>query len=89
MASVVLEQAQTVRDEHGITKVGLSGGVFQNRFLTEHVLAMLAAAGFEVCLPEALPVNDAALISWTFPSLGSRVCTTKLRSPRNSSTTMP
>jgi hydrogenase maturation protein HypF len=61
MAYLVLEQAQTVRDEHGVNQVGLSGGVFQNRFLTEQVIDLLSGDGFNVQLPEMLPVNDAAL----------------------------
>ena len=42
-------------------RVGLGGGVFQNRVLTEQVHALLTAAGFEVLIPERLPVNDAAI----------------------------
>jgi hydrogenase maturation protein HypF len=61
MARLLLDQAHTVRDEHGVTHVGLSGGVFQNRVLTEQAIALLEADGFEVHLPTVLPVNDAAL----------------------------
>jgi len=61
MAYLVLEQAQAVRDEHAVNKVGLSGGVFQNRVLTEQVIDLLRGDGFEVQLPTVLPVNDAAL----------------------------
>jgi hydrogenase maturation protein HypF len=61
MAQLVLEQAMAVRDEHGVTQVGLGGGVFQNRVLTEQVVALLRGDGFEVYLPTLLPVNDAAL----------------------------
>ncbi len=42
-------------------RVGLCGGVFQNRILTEQVQVLLTAAGFEVLIPERLPVNDAAI----------------------------
>ena len=61
MAAALLRQAQVAREVHGIVQVGLGGGVFQNRFLTELAITMLEQDGFEVCLPEALPVNDAAL----------------------------
>jgi len=61
MAYLVLEQAQTVRDEHGVNQIGLSGGVFQNRILTEQVIDLLGGDGFDVQLPQVLPVNDAAL----------------------------
>ena len=39
----------------------LCGGVFQNRLLTEQAEALLTAAGFEVLIPQRLPVNDAAI----------------------------
>ena len=61
MAQALLDQAIALRERHGIARVGLSGGVFQNRFLTEHVMALLAGADFDVFLPLALPCNDAAL----------------------------
>jgi hydrogenase maturation protein HypF len=61
MAQLVLEQAQAVRDEHGVGQVALSGGVFQNRVLTEQVLELLRDDDFNVHLPTMLPVNDAAL----------------------------
>ena len=61
MARLVLDQARAVRDEHGVSTVGLSGGVFQNRVLTDQVLELLRGDGFEVLLPSILPVNDAGL----------------------------
>ena len=50
-----------MREANGVERVGLSGGVFQNRVLTEQVQALLATAGFEVLIPKMLPVNDAAI----------------------------
>lgn len=41
--------------------VGLTGGVFQNRLLTEHVTASLKENGFEVLLHERIPMNDGGL----------------------------
>ena len=61
MAGVVLDQALAARRQHAIARVGLGGGVFQNRVLAERVIAMLEDAGFEVYLPQTLPCNDAAL----------------------------
>jgi hydrogenase maturation protein HypF len=61
MAHLLLDQAQAVRDEHGVAVVGLGGGVFQNRTLTDQAIELLNAAGFEVLLPKILPVNDAGL----------------------------
>jgi hydrogenase maturation protein HypF len=61
LAQALCEQALAVREQTGVARVGLGGGVFQNRVLTEQVLSRLAAAGFEVVLPRLLPVNDAAI----------------------------
>jgi hydrogenase maturation protein HypF len=50
-----------VREHSGVTRVGLGGGVFQNRVLTEQAHALLTRAGFEVLIPARLPVNDASI----------------------------
>ena len=61
MAHALVRQARELRQEVSIDRVGLCGGVFQNRVLTEQVVSLLEDQDFEVFLPGALPVNDAAL----------------------------
>ncbi|MEW6415633.1 MAG: carbamoyltransferase HypF [Pseudomonadota bacterium] len=61
LAQTLVEQAVRLRDESGITTVGLTGGVFQNRVLAEAAIARLDAAGFTIYLPGRLPLNDAGL----------------------------
>jgi hydrogenase maturation protein HypF len=61
VAMAILRQAEAVRARHAVDNVGLCGGVFQNRVLTEQAVDLLHGRGFEVCLPEELPCNDAAL----------------------------
>jgi len=61
MAATVARQAKAARERVGVEQIGLCGGVFQNRCLTEQTIGMLAKAGFDVHLPESLPCNDAAL----------------------------
>jgi len=61
LAHAVCAQALAVRGDSGVARVGLSGGVFQNRTLTEQARDLLAAAGFEVLIPQRLPINDAAI----------------------------
>ena len=61
LAHAMLQQAMTIRAEHGVNTVSFSGGVFQNRVLTEHALALLYRDGFKVHLPELIPVNDAGI----------------------------
>ncbi|HUL13354.1 MAG TPA: carbamoyltransferase HypF [Methylococcaceae bacterium] len=61
LALALSEQAENVRREFGVTRVGLSGGVFQNRLLTERAVELLSARGFSVFLNERIPANDAGL----------------------------
>ncbi|MGI9320178.1 MAG: carbamoyltransferase HypF [Thiogranum sp.] len=61
MAEALVNQALRVREGHAVRAVGLCGGVFQNRRLTEECVSRLEQKGFEVLLGERLPVNDAGL----------------------------
>ncbi len=61
MAQALCDQACAVRETCEVARVGLAGGVFQNRILTAQVQRQLTAQGFEVLIPERLPVNDAAI----------------------------
>ncbi|HYW93000.1 MAG TPA: carbamoyltransferase HypF [Gammaproteobacteria bacterium] len=61
LAAALAEQAARIAGEHGLHRVGLTGGVFQNRRLTTLARHALEARGFEVLLPAALPVNDAGI----------------------------
>jgi len=72
LASTLLAQASQARESHGIEHIGLSGGVFQNRILTENACRLLTAAGFDVALPEHIPVNDAGISYGQVIEFGSR-----------------
>jgi hydrogenase maturation protein HypF len=61
LADMLLAQARTLYLEYGVSKLGLTGGVFQNRVLCERVFAAAPLEGFAVHLPEMLPCNDAGL----------------------------
>jgi hydrogenase maturation protein HypF len=61
LAELLLAQARAVRAECGVSDVGLTGGVFQNRVLCERVLFDAQLEGFTVHIPEMLPCNDAGL----------------------------
>lgn len=61
LVATLVAQAQQLRQELGEFHIGLSGGVFQNRVLTEHVCDRLRHEGFTVALPQRLPYNDAGL----------------------------
>ena len=61
MADTILQQARQARSSQGICEVGLSGGVFQNRVLTEQAVSLLENDGFNVTLPQHIPVNDGGI----------------------------
>jgi hydrogenase maturation protein HypF len=60
MALALVEQAKTLAARHRFT-VGLTGGVFQNRVLTERVVELLGAAGIGVRVHSRVPANDGGL----------------------------
>jgi len=61
MAETILQQSRQARSAQGVSDIGLSGGVFQNRVLTEQAVSLLENDGFNVILPELVPVNDAGI----------------------------
>ena len=61
LAHALRSQALAVRGDCGVNRVALAGGVFQNRILTEQAVGLLTDAGFEVLIPQRLPLNDAAI----------------------------
>ena len=61
MAQALVDQALEVRKTRAYEAVGLSGGVFQNRRLTERVVERLQAKGIEVRLHREIPANDGGL----------------------------
>ena len=50
-----------IRRETGLERVVLSGGVFQNKLLTEGILSQLTKQGFQVYLQRLAPPNDGGL----------------------------
>ncbi|MCW8925947.1 MAG: hypothetical protein OQJ84_06800, partial [Xanthomonadales bacterium] len=74
IAHSLLEQALQLRDDTGVKHVGLAGGVFQNRVLTDKASALLRARGFRVTLPRQVPVNDGGIsfgqiIEFAYPGI--------------------
>lgn len=58
MVEAIMQACLVANAAYGISTVALSGGVFMNRYLLEHTLAALEAAGFTVALNKELPCND-------------------------------
>ncbi len=61
LAAALQRQARSVADSRPVAAVGLCGGVFQNRRLSEACVQRLEDDGFTVVLGERVPVNDAGL----------------------------
>jgi hydrogenase maturation protein HypF len=61
LAHTLYSKARLIREDTGVNSIGFAGGVFQNRVLTEQAFALLNNDGFEVTLPELMPVNDASI----------------------------
>ncbi len=61
LADAICRVALQQRERSGATIAGLTGGVFQNRLLTELAAAGLERHGFRVLLPGQVPCNDGGL----------------------------
>jgi len=61
LAFTLLQQAKAIRNDHASNIVTLSGGVFQNKVLTEAAINLLEAEGFSVYLAQQIPLNDSGI----------------------------
>ncbi|MBI4319842.1 MAG: carbamoyltransferase HypF [Chloroflexi bacterium] len=61
VAQMIVRVCDVVRRATGLEGVCLSGGVFQNRFLTRRALAGLRGAGFTVYTHHLVPCNDGGI----------------------------
>lgn len=72
LAHALLAQVRAVQSTHSVQCVGLAGGVFQNRRLTERIIDLLAAAGLQVRLAQQVPVNDGGISFGQIVEIGHR-----------------
>jgi len=61
MVSLLVDAVSAARDESGIRQIALSGGVFQNAYLSEHLERELINRDFEVFSHLEVPPNDACI----------------------------
>jgi hydrogenase maturation protein HypF len=73
--NLTIDICSRIAAETKLKKIVLSGGTFQNVYLTENIENSLKSAGFEVYLPLGIPVNDQGI------SLGQLAIAAKRRSP--------
>ncbi len=61
IAHTLIKQVEIIRRNHTFTNIGLCGGVFQNRKLTEYISQKLEQQNDTVNIATKLPVNDAGI----------------------------
>jgi hydrogenase maturation protein HypF len=61
VAAAVAETCGRLRSSTGISTICLSGGTFQNRYLTERTATSLREIGFQVFLHSQVPPNDGGI----------------------------
>ena len=59
--AMIVATCEQIRDEYGLARVVLGGGVFANALLVEGLAAELPARGFGLYRPERYPPGDGAL----------------------------
>ncbi|NQS91350.1 MAG: carbamoyltransferase HypF [Chloroflexi bacterium] len=72
LAELVLQMALRLKKSHHLTKVALSGGVWQNMSLLDKSIKKLELAGFQVFIHQQIPTNDGGI------SLGQAVIGQKI-----------
>jgi hydrogenase maturation protein HypF len=61
MADTILHQALTLKKHYPYAGVGLTGGVFQNRLISERAIDRLGSIGIPGYLHRQVPCNDGGL----------------------------
>ncbi len=71
IVALLVAASERARAAVDVDRIALSGGVFQNRYLSEKIELELARRGFEVLTHRELPTNDAC-IAFGQASLGAQ-----------------
>jgi hydrogenase maturation protein HypF len=61
LVRLLAEACVRIGEETGMRTIALSGGCFQNRFLTQRLSAALEAKGYTVFTHRLVPPNDGGL----------------------------
>lgn len=73
LAATIAAQALAVHKACGVHRIGLSGGVFQNRILSEQAVSLLEKQGFEVYLHTEIPSGDGGISFGQVIEAGSKL----------------
>ena len=61
IARLICKAANEYREKFDVNKIALSGGVFNNKLLTEAAICMLSEQGFAVYINELVPCGDGGI----------------------------
>ncbi len=61
ICSMIKETCNLLRKRYKIEKVCMSGGVFQNKYLSEHIKPILEKEGFDVYTHKNIPTHDGGI----------------------------
>lgn len=61
ISQIIIVLSEIFREEYKINKIGLSGGVFQNRLLLKTTIPILKERKFEVYTHQKVPTNDGGI----------------------------
>ena len=61
VAEFTLNLCMKIREDMNINKIALSGGVFQNKYLTEKAIFLLKDKGFKIFSQRKVPPNDGGI----------------------------
>ena len=73
VADAVVQMIRLIRQDTGLKKVALSGGVWQNKILLTKVVGMLQQDGFEIYTNQQVPLNDGGLALGQVLIAGNRI----------------
>ncbi len=73
VAHMLVTSCAEVRQQTGLSKVALSGGVFQNQLLLEQLVLLLEENAFEVYINRLVPPNDGGLSLGQIAAAGARL----------------
>ena len=73
VAQAVVDMVNIIRQDTGLNKVALSGGVWQNMILLGKVVRMLQQDGFTVYSNQRVPLNDGGLALGQAAVAGARI----------------
>ena len=77
VAEFIVSVCEMLRSEHGINKVALGGGTFQNTFLLTRVTDQLSKRDFTVYFKKKIPTNDGGI------SLGQAIIASRSQEKAN------